>query len=183
MSPSRRLTPLFFFASAALLSGGCASIVHGPSQDVSVTSQPTGATVSVSNGTTVVTPAVLHLQRGTDYTLTITKAGMATQVIQLKGEVAGWFWGNAPLLLLGILPGLVGGAVDFATGAAYELRPENVVVVLSPAIELPKASDLLDASPTGDAKLVLLNDLKANGLVDSATYDTFRQKLADEARK
>ncbi len=109
--------------AAVLALVGCATIIHGGTQEIRVTSQPSGAVVRIP-GLATTTPGVLKLQRRKLYTLVFEKEGYKPVEVQLKKTVDGWLFGNI------IFGGLVGLAIDFGTGAAYKLTPAEVNVVL-----------------------------------------------------
>jgi len=108
-------------ALAGLLQQGCATIFHGKSQTINVTSEPPGSLVAVG-GNTFVTPAQVTLRRDSHYTLVATKPGyQGTGTIEHSVD---WytFLGNI------IFGGLIGWAIDFSSGSAYELSPETVAI-------------------------------------------------------
>lgn len=105
---------------------GCATIMHGRSQDVLVTSQPQGATVKIDGAVKGVTPTKLTLRRNQDYILSIEKEGYAPAERTLKSGLSGWTFGN---ILLG---GIVGGVIDLAAGGAWKLSEDNIQVLLTP---------------------------------------------------
>lgn len=110
---------------SALL-GGCASIIHGSTQDVGITSEPIGATVTTPAGATFRTPCKVKLDRNTDHVLSVSLDGYEPETVTLRSVLAGAVAGN---ILVG---GIVGGAVDAATGAAWRLEPETVSIRLRP---------------------------------------------------
>jgi hypothetical protein len=99
---------------------GCATIVTGKYQNVSVTSEPSGAKVSAGDGLSITTPGTFKLARNQRYTLTAEYPGAEPQQKELKRVVQGWFWGNI-LLVSG-----TGCAVDLTSGSAYKLIPDKV---------------------------------------------------------
>ena len=105
----------------------CASIVHGRRQEVDVTSNPPGATVS-DGVQTWTTPAKISLARKTTHQLTFSKPGYETHVVQLHRAISGAVAGN---LLAG---GLIGWGVDAISGAQWKLIPEMVSVTLHPQV-------------------------------------------------
>ncbi|WP_442895632.1 PEGA domain-containing protein [Bradyrhizobium sp. AZCC 1719] len=112
---------------------GCASVTRGTTENISISSTPSGATAEVSGldvPTACVTPCVVVAKRSADITVTVNKEGFEPQVIPLTKEIPGTgaagFAGN---ILLG---GLVGMGVDAATGAALDHKPNPVIVTLQP---------------------------------------------------
>lgn len=104
---------------ASLLTG-CATIMNGDMVNVPVYTTPSGATVII-NGATYTTPTTALVPRGQgNFKLHIEKEGYQSVDILLTQSVDGWLWGNI------IFGGLIGLAVDFVTGDAYDLEPELI---------------------------------------------------------
>jgi hypothetical protein len=124
---------LLLAAVLALPCVGCASVVRGTTENISIATTPAGATAEISGleiPTACVTPCVVQAKRNADITVSINKEGYEPQVIPLTKEVPGTaaagFAGN---LLAG---GLIGMGVDAATGAAQDHKPNPVIVTLQP---------------------------------------------------
>lgn len=107
-----------------LLVGACASIVHGSRQQVSVTSTPSNARITVDGQPQGSTPAVIKLKRKDLHTVRLELEGYHPAEIALTRKVSGWVWGNI------IFGGLIGLAVDAGTGGMYKLTPEQVAATL-----------------------------------------------------
>jgi hypothetical protein len=125
-------------ALLALASSGCATIVAKSTQKVQVSSEPAGATVTITNRAgnvvhTGTTPLTATLRKGAGYfkkeayLLRFTKDGYQPQDLELHGEMSGWYIGN---ILFGGLIGMV--AVDPNTGAMWRLVPKAPSVTLAP---------------------------------------------------
>ncbi len=111
--------------SIALL--GCATIIHqGGKQWVSVISTPAGATATIDGTTKIQTPGQVKLKRGKTHIVMVEKDGYEPAQAIIDHEFSGWVFGN---ILLG---GLIGLAVDFGTGGAYNLEPDSVNMTLKP---------------------------------------------------
>ncbi len=110
--------------------GACAYIVRGSKQQFHINTKPQNATVTLSNGMRCKTPCTLKLKRRQEFRVTIEKEGyhpyttVVTSSINAKG--AGMLAGN--FIVAG---GLVGGAVDAGTGAAYRLKPNPLLIKLA----------------------------------------------------
>jgi hypothetical protein len=90
-------------ASVLVFLGGCATVVHGPYQDVRIDSVPAGATATVSPMTsergplfldkpqTVTTPATVRLHRDNTYRVEIQKPGYKIATSQLVSSYD-WVW-------------------------------------------------------------------------------------------
>ena len=108
------------FLLMALLLSGCATIVSGTNQKVSVTSQPSGAKVTADGKTTSITPTDFTLERKSDHTLEFSKEGYKNAVVMLKKTMNGMGFGNA------LVGGVIGIGVDMVSGADNKLIPERV---------------------------------------------------------
>ena len=120
----------------ALGSSGCASIVHNGNREVSLTSQPPAAKVSVyrvdkKGGPMLVmtqtTPCILSLKpgagyfKGQPYRLTFELEGYAPSTVEVTPKLSGWYFGN---IVFGGLIGIL--IVDPATGAMWNLSAEKI---------------------------------------------------------
>jgi hypothetical protein len=114
--------------AAAVLVAGCASITRGHQNQVQITSNPPGATARTSMGHTCVTPCSLQFSRKDEFNVVFTLAGYETREVpvrtQLAGEGVAGFAGNV------LIGGVVGMAVDAASGATNEHCPNPVAVTL-----------------------------------------------------
>lgn len=109
--------PLFI---PALLLCSCATIVNGTYQKIGVSSSPTGASVMVDGIDVGKVPVILELKRKDDHMVRLTMDGYKPVDIPITCSVSGWVWGN---ILFG---GIIGLAVDAATGGMYKLKPEQI---------------------------------------------------------
>jgi uncharacterized protein YceK len=131
---------LSLFAILALT--GCASLMHGTSQDIGISSSPTGATVSVDNQSTGQTPYIAHLSRKDNHVVKLDLPGYAPAEMTLTRKTSGWVWGNI------VFGGIIGLAVDAMTGGLYNLTPEQLSATL--------ASQKASMAPTKDGIFVVL---------------------------
>jgi hypothetical protein len=111
-------------AGAILVLAACASIIHGSRQQVSISSTPSNARITVDGQPQGTTPAVVNLKRKDLHTVRLELEGYQPVDIALTRKVSGWVWGNI------IFGGLIGLAVDAGTGGMYKLTPEQVVATL-----------------------------------------------------
>lgn len=117
--PLRPLLILSLAAGVASLTG-CASIVKGTTQEIPVSSEPTGARVSVDGNPSGTTPTKVTLSRKQNHMVTLEKDGYQPENIAITKSIGGAVVGN---LLAG---GLIGWGVDAMTGAQYNLHPETI---------------------------------------------------------
>lgn len=114
---------LFATATLVVLSlivWGCATIMHGTAQKIGISSAPSGARVAVDNRDFGVTPLFAELKRGDDHIVRIELDGYQKVELTVTKSVSGWVWGN---ILIG---GLIGLAIDAASGGLYDLSPEQL---------------------------------------------------------
>jgi len=128
--------------AAGLATGltGCATIINGKNETISVTTTPPGAEVHIKSAdgsfsTTAISPATIVVPRGSgyfhgnDYIVNVAKDGYAAQTDQFTHHVSGWYAGGN--LLFG---GLIGYLfVDPATGSMWKLDKESVNFQLQPS--------------------------------------------------
>jgi len=106
---------------AGILSlSGCASIVHGTNQKLTITSRPPHASVTVDGAPSGQAPVQVNLKRKQDHTIKLHLTGYQPATIHLKSSVSGWVFGN---IVFGSLIGIVIDAVD---GAMYKLTPQQM---------------------------------------------------------
>lgn len=146
----------------------CATLINGTKQDIPVTTDPPGATVTAED-TSQSTPSTLTLERNRDYVLTITKEGYKTEKIKIERVISGAAAGN----LLGFT--MLGMAIDSASGAMWDLKPENIVVTLRPlsADEKADEAERLDIN-TLQAQLESLEELRDANLLTPGQYNVLR---------
>ena len=115
---------LSLILAVTVLAYGCGTIVHGSRQNVSIGSNPPGATATVGD-IKVKTPATVSLAREKDYVVTVESEGYQTGQATINRE----FNGMATILgnILWLLPGVI---VDLWAGGAWTLNPEAVNVSL-----------------------------------------------------
>ena len=111
---------------AAITAGGCATIVKGRNQTITVNSNVEGAEVFIDGQRLGTTPFV-GLAPKNKQMLVVSKTGYQTANIALSKTLEPIFWGNV------IIGGTLGSITDFATGAAYTYAPASYQVDLKAA--------------------------------------------------
>ena len=121
---------LLVCVAAGLAVSGCATVTRGTTDQVQITSEPSGSDVRTSMGPTCVTPCTLQVSRKDEFTVTVSKAGFVEENVPVKTQIAGsgaaGFAGNV------LLGGLIGMGADAYTGATLEHVPNPVSVTLRP---------------------------------------------------
>lgn len=98
----------------------CGTVMHGPTQEVGISSNPSMASVSINGYYIGNTPVVADLRRKDPQMIRIELEGYEIYETTLTRQVSGWVWGN---ILIG---GLIGLIIDVSTGGMYKLTPDQV---------------------------------------------------------
>ena len=117
-------------AVLALGLGGCATIVEGTSQNVSISTQPPGAACTVSRqgqqiAAVISTPGNVKVDKSkNDLVVTCTKEGYQPSTGVYSSTFNGTTFGNI------ILGGVAGAVIDASTGASYNY-PQQVSIAMT----------------------------------------------------
>jgi PEGA domain-containing protein len=103
----------------------CATLMHGASQNIGISSSPTGAAVSVDHQAGAATPYVATLSRKDNHIVRLSMDGYAPAELTLTKSVSGWVWGNL------VFGGLIGLGVDAISGGLYNLTPDQLQATLA----------------------------------------------------
>ena len=103
-------------------SAGCASIVDGTTQSVRLVTNPPGQTVTFE-GRSIADGEMIYIQKRQELPF-VTANGNR---FDLTYDPNPWLVADAGLLLLYVVPGLVAGGVDFATGAWRRFHDPQVI--------------------------------------------------------
>jgi hypothetical protein len=174
-SLSFSLLCLLFPTAIMILGSGCASIVHGTTQEISISSYPVKADVDIDGTEKRTTPCKVSLKRKMDHLLTFTMEGYYPQTVSIKHTVSGAVAGN---ILAG---GLIGWGVDASSGAQYKLEPESVSVTLNPKEPMQKfEGSTTPGKPTLTQRLEEIDKLKSDGKISDEEYQKLRQKIISD---
>lgn len=123
--------------TALVALAGCATVTRGTTNQVQITSEPSGAMVRTSLNHNCSTPCTLTIDRKAEFSVVFSKEGFAEQVIEVKSQLAGagaaGFAGNV------IAGGIVGMGVDAATGSTLEHVPNPVHAILQKSAPAPRS--------------------------------------------
>lgn len=101
---------VLFMVLLLFIYSGCATIFSGGKEDISLSSEPSGAKVLVNGQNEGVTPITLAFKKGKEYTIEFVKEGFNSKTLRLTYSIgAGW-------IILDVLSGLLGVIIDAATG-------------------------------------------------------------------
>lgn len=110
---------LFTYIPLLLLTS-CATIMHGPTQTMGISSNPSDAHVWIDRQYVGETPMTVRLKRNENHHIQIELAGYLPYEIVCTKQLSGWVFGNV------IFGGVVGLCVDALSGGIYRLTPEQI---------------------------------------------------------
>lgn len=129
---------LFLAVLSMALTYGCATIMHGTTQDLAVSSNPSYAKVFIDNEDIGVTPIKTSLKRKEVHNVRIELEGYHPYQTTINKKTSGWVAGN---ILIG---GIIGLAVDALSGGIYDLTPEQVEAELKDSeVSFSKENDMI----------------------------------------
>ena len=106
-----------FIITSILLFSGCATMIRGTEEQLSITSEPDGVFVKLSDGQTCNTPCQITLKRNQSVNLRFEKKGCDTETLTVFPTIAA----------AGVIPG---GLIDYGTGAVYSLQPNPAHMIM-----------------------------------------------------
>jgi hypothetical protein len=112
------------FAAICIMLSNCGTIMHGTTQKVNITSEPSGARVMIDNNFVGVTPVTVDLARKFPHTAKFALDGYKPANYTFQKAMSPAIVGN---LFTGLIPGLL---VDFSTGGGYELSADQITAVM-----------------------------------------------------
>lgn len=80
---------ILLLSGVCILSSGCASIIHGTTQELSLSSNPSGARVQADGNQMGETPTKVTLKRKTDHVLVFNKEGYEQEQRTVMHVVSG----------------------------------------------------------------------------------------------
>ena len=129
---NRRLASWLVVALLALFDIGCATVTQGSNQEISISSHPSGAFVTIDYQLHGVTPTSVHLSRSKSHSMFIQLEGYEPLLIQIESHPDAVVAGNCLFCCCLGVPGVVAFVVDGITGSGNTLTPETIHVVLIP---------------------------------------------------
>jgi uncharacterized protein YceK len=160
---------LLVFFLLSLLSG-CATIVHGTTQDINITTDPSGADLNVDGSEHYKSPAKITMKRKEDHMIEVAMEGYQKETVNIKSVISGAVAGN---ILAG---GIIGWGVDAASGGQYRLVPENVDLrlhqIVTQAVAISK-----EPMENIENKLDQVKKLRDKGKITEEEYNKMRAEI------
>lgn len=168
----KRITVLIFLVLCAYCFVGCASIIRGKEQNVSINSDPAGAQVKINGAPKGYTPVVVPISRRDVPTVTIEADGYKTYEIALNRTHSPWAMLNlifGPFALFGVIP-------DLINDANVTFQPDTINTKL-----IKIQTKLLSPKETPDTfeTLKKLKELKDLGIITEAEYEAKRKAIVE----
>ena len=125
----KKFVTVSIFISTIVLVSGCATVIRGSSEDISINSQPSGAAVRLSTGQTCNTPCTLDVARKGDVTANFSKEGYESFETAIPSSIDGGALAGFTFLNLLFIP-IINDIVDYNARANYSRKPNPVGVTL-----------------------------------------------------
>jgi hypothetical protein len=110
-----------------MVTSGCATIIDGSSQPVTLNSSPSGARIYVNGMELGTTPLTMAVKRSKTTMLLAKKNGYEDQSLLLQTKVNTYFWGNILCCFW-----FYGSTTDYASDAMIEYSPNMYHITLNP---------------------------------------------------
>lgn len=144
----------------ALALSGCATIISGSNQTITVNTDVPGAQVMLNGMPLGITPLIVSIKRGQEGVLSVQMPGYTTFQAPITKKVNGIFFVN---ILFG---GTFGSSTDYSTGAMYAYEPDTYFVTLAPAGMAPPVAAEWKRKENVRAFVLLNNEALAHDLAD-----------------
>jgi hypothetical protein len=160
-------TRLLVCTAGILLLGGCFipyMMVRGTSEPLQLASNPSGATASVSAGSSCQTPCQLDLARDSSVVVTFSKLGCKQQLVSVFPTMSG----------SGIF---MGGMISEMAGSSYNLQPNPAVVNLD-CVDQPVAANPTPLAPIQKSATAVSMSTDSSPVPQTAQATAASAKLA-----
>jgi hypothetical protein len=121
-----RVSGVLLCAIGSLGVCSCALIFQGTTEEINVVSNPPGATVTVNDGETKVTPFSMTAPREKDLQFHFSKPGYQSADVADNSQVEGG------LLIFDVIPLMIPWSIDAAAGAGFAHQQTTVTAHLDP---------------------------------------------------
>ncbi|MFP3868507.1 MAG: SHOCT domain-containing protein [Desulfobacteraceae bacterium] len=171
MASENKLIRLMIIFVALGLISGCATIIHGTTQEVAITTDPSEADLVVDGRERYKSPAKITMKRKEDHMVEVTKDGYQKETVNIKSVLSGAVAGNI------IAGGLIGWGIDAASGGQYRLVPDHVDLRLRPLSASEASQESIEV------KLDQLRKLQDRGKITADEYTQMRRTILENSNK
>jgi hypothetical protein len=135
-------------ATSALGVCSCVLLFQGTTEEINVTSDPPGATVTLNNGETRVTPFTITVPRKQDLQLHFSKTGYQSADLVDSSQVEG-------VVVVDVIPLMIPWAIDATAGAGFAHQQTSLYARLDPE---PGAGGDVQSTPEPPAAKAAASD-------------------------
>lgn len=107
----------FIILFITLINIGCATMIRGTEEVININTNVKQAKIKLSDGQICVTPCSLQVKRDQHLEVTAEKDGCTTKVASMTPSITSEGF-------------LYSGVIDYANGAAYDLKPNPLIIHL-----------------------------------------------------
>jgi hypothetical protein len=125
----RSLWSIFFLLPVVLGLGGCATILRGTSERVTISTEPPGGRI-IYRGQRVVDGGTIQVQKGFDVPTVDAGAPGAPRIVAMTYNPDPLVIVDVALLFFGLLPGAIALGVDWFSGAWRDLDDRQIFSVI-----------------------------------------------------
>ena len=119
---------IVFYLILIVSFSGCATLVTGKSQKISVSSSPDNAIISIDKIIVGNSPTSVDVKKDTGKYLLVEKEGYYPKKMLLTTKINNWFWGN----IVGLIFFDLSSATDALTRGMLEYSPNQYYITLDP---------------------------------------------------
>jgi len=141
---------LMLGAAVMSITSGCATIISGTSEPVTINSSPEGATITQNGIILGKTPTTISLNREANPVLELSKEGYQKQSVPLNTSFNPWVLTN----VIWCMSCVLSTTTDYATGAAWQYAPNHYYSILFLEGTTPSPSDV----KKNNAKAYIINN-------------------------
>jgi|SRR3990170_5899802 len=121
-------TLIVYYLIFIVSSSGCATLVTGRSQKISISSSPDNAIISIDNIIVGKSPTRVDVNKDTGKYILVEKEGYYPKKMLLTTKLNNWFWGN----IVGLIFFDLSSLTDALTKGMLEYSPNQYYITLDP---------------------------------------------------
>jgi hypothetical protein len=165
-----RVLAVAIVSAMAMIASGCGVLLYGTTETIPISSEPPGASVTIDGEYAGVTPLTAELKRKSTHEIRIEKTGYAPY--ETSTVRAGNYGSMLPELVPSLLfpPAMVLAPLEYLTGAAYKIVPDNVSAQLvAETATQPAATAAATQTPPSPAPVASASQDSGSAASDTAS--------------